>query len=345
MIYLSMRATSIEQNLKFAVTECSIVTPDETVIRLFAPGAETSPTCSLNAIGLVAHYDGENFNFQHILFNLKRQKQSSYRLECTAEVCEKNDPDSFCNKAVLPCIGQGTESENDDSENNDSENTDSENNNSENTDSENTDSENKDSENNSNSTEINRLKRAYFCNGFCNGECTVENDVPICTCFLGDGLEFDTKTSCTTCSDSLHSAVQTGNSDCVRYRISQGDEVDEIVNGTSSLYQAVRNSYFEVLQILVENDASVEQKSETDCQKCTRSGDTPLHQAVLSHENEMVSFLLENGANVTTENSENNYRQAIHEAVINFNFEAIDLLVDEGANINSKDGDGNTERL
>ena len=69
IIYLSLRATSINQNHKFAVTQCSIVIPDGTRINLIAPGADTSPTCSMNSIGLAAWYDGDHFNFQHILFH------------------------------------------------------------------------------------------------------------------------------------------------------------------------------------------------------------------------------------------------------------------------------------
>ena len=103
-IYLSMRAVSINENNKFAVTECSILTSDGSRIILFAPGAETSPTCKLDSIGLVASYDGNNFNFQHILFQLNDAGYSSYKLECTAEICKRNDPVSKCNQAVLPCI-------------------------------------------------------------------------------------------------------------------------------------------------------------------------------------------------------------------------------------------------
>ena len=76
-------------------------------------------------------------------------------------------------------------------------------------------------------------------------------------------------THCEICPGSLHHSVQTGNSKCVRYRLSQGDDVDEMVNGTSSLYQAVRNGHAEIVDILVENDANLELKTEKWCINCT----------------------------------------------------------------------------
>ena len=118
----------------------------------------------------------------------------------------------------------------------------------------------------------------------------------------------------------LNDAVKTRSSDCVQYRINQGDKVDQMVNGTSGLYLAVRLGYLEIVEVLFENDADLEVKSEIDCLECTRSGDTPLHEAVIMFENEIVEFLLDNRANLTATNSDYNYRQPIHEAVINFNY-------------------------
>ena len=153
-----MRAVSINDDQKFAVTECSILTSDDVRIILFAPGAETSPTCEMESIGLVAAYESNNFNFQHMLFQLNEAGHSTYKLECTAEICEKNDPASACNEAVLPCILSNTYS----SENSDS---------------------------NQIAYESNRLKHAYMCDGFCNSECTVENNTPICSCAPGQELQ------------------------------------------------------------------------------------------------------------------------------------------------------------
>ena len=64
IIHLSLRASKIQDNFKFAVTDCSILTNEGTRISLIVPGADVSPTCGMDSIGLNARYDGNNFNFQ-----------------------------------------------------------------------------------------------------------------------------------------------------------------------------------------------------------------------------------------------------------------------------------------
>ena len=86
---------------------------------------------------------------------------------------------------------------------------------------------------------------------------------------FGRTVQTGSASHCEICPGSLHHSVQTGNSKCVRYRLSQGDDVDEMVNGTSSLYQAVRNGHAEIVDILVENDANLELKTEKWCINCT----------------------------------------------------------------------------
>ena len=135
-----------------------------------------------------------------------------------------------------------------------------------------------------------------MCDGFCNGECTVEDNTPGCACPPGQALHIG---SCEICPGSLHLSVQTGNSQCVRYRLSQGDDVDEMVNGTSSLYQAVRHGFSEIVEVLVEEGADFEQKTDVGCLDCTRGGDTRLFHFAreLTKPTFYCSYLVRNGIN------------------------------------------------
>ena len=67
----------------------------------------TRATCGMDGIGMTAFYDSGNFNLQHVLFLLEDAATvSSFRLECNVKVCDKTDPNSDCNKAVLPCMDE-----------------------------------------------------------------------------------------------------------------------------------------------------------------------------------------------------------------------------------------------
>jgi hypothetical protein len=116
IIYLSMRAIELRDSYTFAVTECSVITDDDTRIILMTPGVNVTEvgnedlvqTCGLDAIGLHGGYNGQNFNFQHVLFHLNGADEhgmSSFRLDCTAEICDRDDLNSKCRMAKLPCRG------------------------------------------------------------------------------------------------------------------------------------------------------------------------------------------------------------------------------------------------
>ena len=109
-IFLSMQVTGLTDQLKFAVTECKVVDGDKELV-LLNPGAETNPTCKIDELGLSADYEkrGDDyvFNFQHVLFLMRSAQQtglSTFRLECSVEICEKNDASSKCNSAAAVCM-------------------------------------------------------------------------------------------------------------------------------------------------------------------------------------------------------------------------------------------------
>jgi len=114
-IHLSMRVTGLADEAKFAVTSCKIVDGDKELV-LLNPGAESNPSCELNEIGLSAKYELSNgdfvFNFQHILFLLRKTQQestSTFSLQCSVEICEKTDASSKCNQAAAVCSGSAVE--------------------------------------------------------------------------------------------------------------------------------------------------------------------------------------------------------------------------------------------
>jgi len=109
-IHLSMRVTGLADEAKFAVTTCKIVDGDKELV-LLNPGAESNPSCEMNEIGLSAKYELSNgdfvFNFQHILFLLRKTQQesaSTFSLQCSVEICEKTDASSKCNTAAAVCL-------------------------------------------------------------------------------------------------------------------------------------------------------------------------------------------------------------------------------------------------
>ena len=165
-----------------------------------------------------------------------------------------------------------------------------------------------------------------MCDGFCNGECKISNDVPVC---------------CTT----LYEATVAGVYYCADYFINGGENLDDLFEGTSPLYQAVRGGHTEIVKILIENGADLDRTTGDDCEiygSCTRAGDTPLHEAVINDEHESVDLLLENGANVAAKNMKYTESQPIHDAVVYDRYFLIDVLVANGADINAVDSDGNT---
>merc|ERR1712167_285138 len=66
------------------------------------------PNCGVDGLGFSAAYDTNgNFNFQHILFLLNQANHtgfSSFQLECSVEICKKNDANSLCNRAAPVCM-------------------------------------------------------------------------------------------------------------------------------------------------------------------------------------------------------------------------------------------------
>ena len=178
-----------------------------------------------------------------------------------------------------------------------------------------------------------------------NGHPYVSNDLPLCKCQPGLGLNNEFKipmdSDCVKC-EGIFNAAKNGVYQCVEQGIADGEDVNLIVNGTSALYQASRSGYFDIVDLLIKNGADLELKSEVDCADCEKPGDTALVQAVVNDHNEVMKLLVDNGANVNATNDFFDSRQVIHEAAMSLNFDAIELLTSKGASANAKDSEGNT---
>jgi len=110
-IYLSLKATTIDDDYKFAVMDCSIVdgTPDTEGYKKFPvmnAGVLTDANCGIDGINFGAAYHGTSgsFNFQHTLFLFRTEDVSSFKLTCTVEICLKSDKSSKCNRAASVCM-------------------------------------------------------------------------------------------------------------------------------------------------------------------------------------------------------------------------------------------------
>ena len=99
--------------------------------------------------------------------------------------------------------------------------------------------------------------------------------------------------------ETLHDGARTGNITCINDRLAKGDDVNQIINGTTAMYQIARAGFsgstrrkkretiddlVTIFNLLADNEADFEKKSEEGCLvgiHCTRGGDSPLHEAII----------------------------------------------------------------
>ena len=138
----------------------------------------------------------------------------------------------------------------------------------------------------------------------------------------------------------IHNPAKDGLAHCVDYQVNERADVDQSVEGTSPLYQAVSKGKLDIVRLLVDNtikNASLQLTSEENCTECDRDGDSPLHEAVIKGFDEITQFLISRGADVKAKNGLHDNSQPIHEACINGRSNALRLLINGGADINAKD--------
>ena len=148
----------------------------------------------------------------------------------------------------------------------------------------------------------------------------------------------------------LHKATSEGYKKCVHYQVHEWADVNQVVNGTSVLYQAVSSGDVGLVKAIVVNpiqNATLDFKSTINCTDCDRQGDAPLHQSVKKKFDQITALLIEIGANVAVENEFHENSQPIHEAgkTVGGTPRAIELLVNGGADINAKDATNTTSLI
>jgi hypothetical protein len=99
-IYLELSAENIPEHYDFAVTMCKIIDTNTREHELFNPA---EGNCKLDEIELKTNYTSDSFQMSHILFLIDNPKKVSYTMRCQVELCDKDNEDSRCKKAVEAC--------------------------------------------------------------------------------------------------------------------------------------------------------------------------------------------------------------------------------------------------
>jgi len=74
----------------------------------------------------------------------------------------------------------------------------------------------------------------------------------------------------------LYQPAKSGYESCVDYQVHEMADVNARENGTSSIYQAVREGHFNIVSILFTGNAKINGTTDPDCESCTRAGDSLL---------------------------------------------------------------------
>lgn len=139
--------------------------------------------------------------------------------------------------------------------------------------------------------------------------------------------------------NALMMACRRDFSDIAKMIFSKGGNVNSVSqNGTTPLIEAVSSNCLEKVKYLVENKASINQKSEGF------GGVSPLTEALWQTNFEITKYLVENGADVNIQ--KDNGDTALLEAVWNEkNYNAVNLLIQKGADVNKTNDDKQTPLL
>lgn len=116
----------------------------------------------------------------------------------------------------------------------------------------------------------------------------------------------------------------------VKLLLANGARINELDScGLTTLHRAVRDNYFAVVKILVEEGADLDIQSSIPTHSYTgeSGGQTALHWAVWS--SDMTRLLVEGGANLEIQSYCG--QTALHEAVAHENVDSVKLLLENGA--------------
>jgi len=136
---------------------------------------------------------------------------------------------------------------------------------------------------------------------------------------------------------ALHKAVRSGNLNIVQLLIEEGRanidmQASKEFDCCTALQDASFYGYREIVQYLLEHEASVDQRN--------AQGRTALHRAVYKNHSAIVQLLLDCGADLNAR--ENTARTAIHWAAFFGHLDTFKCLLENGADIHLKDKAGLT---
>ncbi len=159
-------------------------------------------------------------------------------------------------------------------------------------------------------------------------------------------------------------AIYGGRKEAVELLIKNGANVNSKIDGKSLLNIACENSNIEIIKLLINNGASIDDYTKllliaidsndkemvesfiengADVDGDISATNTPLLEAIEKENKEIVELLIKNGANINQGNSYDD--RPLLTATLKGNKEIVELLIKNEANINQRDKDGNTALL